>query len=58
MRYYGMGKCDPPGVDGDVTMVGRIGRGSNGDQLLQSLTGAGANVQYVVRIQRSRRAWR
>jgi len=36
-------------LGGDVTMVGRVGRDSNGDQLLASLKSAGVNVDYVVR---------
>ena len=36
-------------LGGDVTMVGRIGNDTNGDQLLRSLTGAGVDVRYVVR---------
>lgn len=36
-------------LGGDVTMVGRVGRDSNGDQLLASLRGAGVHTEYVVR---------
>ena len=36
-------------LGGDVTMVGRVGRDGNGDQLLDSLRGAGVDVRYVVR---------
>lgn len=40
-------------LGGDVTMVGRVGRDNNGDQLLASLTGAGVHVDYVVRDEES-----
>ena len=36
-------------LGGAVTMAGRVGRDSNGDQLLASLRGAGVNVDCVVR---------
>ncbi len=36
-------------LGGDVVMVGRVGTDSNGDQLLDSLKGAGVDVRYVVR---------
>ena len=36
-------------LGGDVVMVGRVGADSNGDQLLDSLKGAGVDVRYVVR---------
>lgn len=36
-------------LGGEVTMVGRVGRDSNGEALLASLKGAGVNTDYVVR---------
>ena len=36
-------------LGGDVHMVGRVGKDANGDALLDSLKGAGVNVDYVVR---------
>ena len=36
-------------LGGDVTMVGRVGTDTNGDQVLQALRSAGVNVDWVVR---------